>query len=91
MANLIIENVGPAQTGVATGMNTVARTVGGAFGGAVVASILASPSGGGVPAAESYTQAFALCAGVLIVGLVVGTAIPQRSGTLPLGIDLSDG
>ena len=34
MVNLIIENVGPAETGVATGMNTVTRTVGGAFGGA---------------------------------------------------------
>ena len=41
MANLIIENVGPEQTGVATGMNTVTRTVGGAFGGAATASILA--------------------------------------------------
>jgi MFS family permease len=90
MANLIIENVGPAQTGVATGMNTVARTVGGAFGGAVVASILGVAVGrGGLPAAQSYTQAFALCAGVLIVGLVVGTAIPHR--TFPLGIDLPDG
>ena len=34
MVNLIIENVGPAETGVATGMNAVTRTVGGAFGGA---------------------------------------------------------
>ena len=37
MANLIIENVGPEQTGVATGMNTVTRTVGGGFGGAATA------------------------------------------------------
>jgi hypothetical protein len=71
-------------------MNTVARTVGGAFGGAVVASILGVAVGrGGLPAAHSDTQAFALCAGVLIVGLVVGTAIPHR--TFPLGIDLPDG
>jgi EmrB/QacA subfamily drug resistance transporter len=42
MVNLIIENVGPTETGVATGMNTVTRTVGGAFGGAAVASMLAS-------------------------------------------------
>ena len=45
MVNLIIENVGPTETGVATGMNTVTRTVGGAFGGAAVASILASSVG----------------------------------------------
>ena len=63
MANLIIENVGPAETGIATGMNTVTRTVGGAFGGAVVASILAGSLGrGGYPSATAYTGAFAACA-----------------------------
>ncbi len=41
MVNLIIENVGPEETGIATGMNTVTRSIGGAFGGAAVASILA--------------------------------------------------
>ena len=53
MANLIIENVGPEQTGVATGMNTVTRTVGGAFGGAAVASMLAGSVGAnGFPTRE---------------------------------------
>ena len=42
MVNLIIENVGPGETGIATGMNTVTRTVGGAFGGSATASVLAS-------------------------------------------------
>ena len=46
MANLIIENVGPEQTGVATGMNTVTRTVGGGFGGAATASLIAGTVGG---------------------------------------------
>lgn len=73
MVNLIIENVGPAQTGIATGMNTVTRTVGGAFGGAATASVLASH-----PTNHGYTIAFALCAIVLLVGVVVGLAIPQR-------------
>ena len=45
MANLIIENVGPEQTGVATGMNTVTRTVGGGFGGAATASVIAGTVG----------------------------------------------
>ena len=45
MVNLIIENVGPTETGIATGMNTVTRTIGGALGGAAVASILASTVG----------------------------------------------
>ena len=79
MANLIIENVGPAQTGVATGMNTVTRTVGGAFGGAATASILAGTiDGGGFPTAHGYTMAFGCCAIALAVGVLAGFAIPQR-------------
>jgi len=74
MANLIIENVGPGETGVATGMNTVTRTVGGSFGGAAVASIL----GGGFPTVHAYVGAFALCAVALFAGVLVGLAIPQR-------------
>jgi EmrB/QacA subfamily drug resistance transporter len=79
MANLIIENVGPEQTGVATGMNTVTRTVGGGFGGAAVASVLAGTVGAGsFPSVHGYTAAFALCAIALGVGVVVGLAIPPR-------------
>ena len=73
MVNLIIENVGPAQTGIATGMNTVTRTVGGAFGGAATASAIT-----GHPGDHGYTIAFALCAIVLAVGVLVGLAIPPR-------------
>ena len=80
MANLIIENVGPAETGVATGMNTVTRTIGGSFGGAATASLLAGTvvAGSDIPTEHGYTLAFALCAGVLGVGLLVGFLIPQR-------------
>ena len=79
MVNLIIENVGPAETGVATGMNTVTRTVGGAFGGSVVASILASTVDGGTYASvNGYTVAFAVCAAAPLVGFLVGLAIPSR-------------
>ena len=79
MANLIIENVGPGETGIATGMNTVTRTVGGAFGGAATASILAASVGAsGFPSEHGYTTAFALCAAALAVGVLVGFAIPQR-------------
>jgi EmrB/QacA subfamily drug resistance transporter len=73
MVNLIIENVGPAQTGIAPGMNTVTRTVGGAFGGAATASVIASHSSN-----HGYTLAFALCAIALAIGVVVGLAIPPR-------------
>jgi EmrB/QacA subfamily drug resistance transporter len=79
MANLIIENVGPEQTGVATGMNTVTRTVGGGFGGAAVASLLAGTVGpNGYPTANGYTAAFAVCAAALAIGVVTGFAIPTR-------------
>jgi EmrB/QacA subfamily drug resistance transporter len=80
MANLIIENVGPAETGVATGMNTVTRTVGGAFGGAATASLLAAnvAAGSDFPSEHGYTAAFGLCSVVLLVGLLVGLLIPQR-------------
>ena len=79
MVNLIIENVGPAETGIATGVNTVTRTVGGAFGGAVVASILAGTVGAaGYPSAHGFTVAFAACALALALGFLVGLAIPRR-------------
>jgi MFS family permease len=79
MVNLIIENVGPTETGVATGMNTVTRTVGGAFGGAATASILAGTVGpNGYPSARGFTVAFGACALAPALGLVVGLAIPQR-------------
>jgi MFS family permease len=79
MANLIIESVGPGQTGVATGMNTVTRTIGGAFGGAATASIIADTIGhAGYPTANGYTAAFALCGAALAIGVLVGFLIPRR-------------
>jgi predicted MFS family arabinose efflux permease len=78
MVNLIIENVGPAETGIATGMNAVTRTVGGAFGGAAVASILTATVAAGYPSAHGFTVAFASCAIALALGVAVGLAIPQR-------------
>jgi EmrB/QacA subfamily drug resistance transporter len=79
MVNLIIENVGPGETGIATGMNTVTRTVGGAFGGAVVASVLAQDlAASGFPSSHGYTVAFTVCAIALALGVGVGLAIPQR-------------
>ena len=78
MINLIIENVGPEQTGVATGMNTVTRTVGGAFGGAIVASLLAGSVAHGFPSADGFTLAFAVCAAAVALGVLVGLLIPSR-------------
>jgi EmrB/QacA subfamily drug resistance transporter len=78
MANLIIENVGPTQTGVATGINTVTRTVGGAFGGSVTATLLADTIGSGTAATSNgYTGAFGLCAIALVLAVGVGLLIPR--------------
>jgi EmrB/QacA subfamily drug resistance transporter len=79
MINLIVENVGPQQTGVATGMNTLTRSVGGAFGGAIVASILAgSIDRGPFPSSGGFTLAFAACAIAVALGVLVGLLIPAR-------------
>lgn len=79
MANLIVENVRQDQTGVATGMNTVTRTIGGAFGGQLAATLLAANLGvGGLPSAQGYTLAFAMCALALLAAVGVGLAIPSR-------------
>ena len=42
MANLIVEAVDPAETGVATGMNTIMRTIGGSLGGQIAATIVSA-------------------------------------------------
>jgi EmrB/QacA subfamily drug resistance transporter len=86
MVNLIIENVGPEQTGVATGMNAVTRSVGGAFGGAVVASILAGSVEAAFPSAHGFTVAFAACAIAVAFGVLVGLAIPGRGAGAVAGV-----
>jgi EmrB/QacA subfamily drug resistance transporter len=76
MANLIVEAVPPDQTGVATGVNTITRTIGGAFGGQIVATII---SGGGGPTEASFTLAFAVIAGSLVLSILAGLAIPRTA------------
>ena len=79
LANLIVEAVKQAQTGVATGMNTVMRTLGGAFGGQLAATFISASIVGDNPTEHGYTQAFALCAGALALGVLAGFVIPGRT------------
>jgi len=80
MANLIVEAVPPHQTGVATGMNTIVRTIGGAIGAEVAATIIAANLlAGGLPARHGYTLTFAICAGVVGLGVLASLAVPSRS------------
>jgi len=50
------------------------RTIGGAFGGQIVATII---SGGGGPTEASFTLAFAVIAGSLLLSILAGLAIPR--------------
>jgi EmrB/QacA subfamily drug resistance transporter len=78
MVNLIIENVGAAETGIATGMNTVTRMVGGAFGGSITASILAATVGAdGYASSSGFTAAFGALALAVACGALIALAIPQ--------------
>lgn len=86
MANLIVESVPAAQTGVATGMNTIVRSIGGAIGSQVSASIVAatlSPAGDATE--RGFTLAFVVAAAALAVGTLVALRIPAR---LPGGAEL---
>jgi len=80
MANLIVQNVRPEQTGVATGMNAVTRTLGGAFGGQVAATLLASNLGAaGLPASSAFTLSFLVCLVALAGALGFAVLVPKRS------------
>jgi hypothetical protein len=57
-----------------TGVNTITRTIGGAFGGQIVATII---SGGGSPTECSFTLAFAVIAGSLVLSILAALAIPK--------------
>jgi EmrB/QacA subfamily drug resistance transporter len=77
MANLIVESVPAHQTGVATGMNTIVRSIGGAIGAQVSAGVLtATATAHGVPTERGFTIAFALAAGMLVVGFLVALRVP---------------
>jgi EmrB/QacA subfamily drug resistance transporter len=78
MAYIIVDSVRPEQTGVASGMNSNIRTLGGSIGTAVVASVVASSaSGGGRPTDSGFTAAFAVLAGVALLGALAGLLIPR--------------
>jgi EmrB/QacA subfamily drug resistance transporter len=78
MANLIVEAVPPAQTGVATGMNTIVRSIGGAVGAQVSAAIIAATvTAAGFPTEAGFTAAFATAAGALAIGAVIAYRIPR--------------
>ena len=76
-ANLVVQSVPAAQTGVASGMNANIRTVGGAIGGAVLASVVtAGARADGLPLESGYTQGFAVLAGASLLSTVFAVIVP---------------
>lgn len=72
---LVVREVDPGETGVATSMNAIARTVGGSIAAALVAVLLSRRSPTGYPPESSFTAIFALGAvtGLLAMGLIAAS------------------
>ena len=66
------------QTGVATGMNTIVRTIGGAIGAEVAVTILAANVLPTATRRHGYTITFAVCAFVMVVGVLASLLVPGR-------------
>jgi MFS family permease len=78
LGNLIVQAVGPHQTGAAGGMNTVMRTIGGALGGQLAATLIARHTGhGGLPSVTGFTDTFWMATGFLVVCTLTGLLIPR--------------
>jgi EmrB/QacA subfamily drug resistance transporter len=72
MATLIVTNVRPSETGVATGMNTVMRTIGGVIGGQAGAALLSADTiaGTSIPAESAFVIAFTVSAVAAVIGAI---------------------
>jgi MFS family permease len=80
MPNLIIEAVRQEQTGEATAVNALLRNVGAAIGAQVSGTILAGSvvAGSELPGESGFTTAFAVAAGVAVVGGGLAMFVPGR-------------
>lgn len=86
LANLIVEAVSPAQTGIATGMNTVMRTVGGSVGSQIGASVIAGTVvGSAAPTEGGFVAAFLICAVACAVGVLAALAAPTGEARQRVG------
>jgi EmrB/QacA subfamily drug resistance transporter len=80
MPNLIIEAVRQEQTGEATAVNALIRNVGAAIGAQVCGTILAGSvvAGSELPGEDGFTAAFAVAAGVAVMGAGLAVLVPAR-------------
>jgi MFS family permease len=77
LPSLVVCEVEPGETGVATSMNAIARTIGASTAAAIVA-VLLSRAGNGHPPESSYTIIFALGAFTGLIALVLIAASKPR-------------
>jgi MFS family permease len=77
--------VPPADIGTASGAYTTMRQLGGAFGVAVLAAAFAATGSYTTPAAftNGFTTAFALAAGIALVGAITAAMLPSRKNQQP--------
>jgi MFS family permease len=73
---LVIGEVEPGETGVATSINAIARTVGGSLAAALAAVLLSHRGPGGFPLEQSYTVIFGL--GALTAAIAVLLIVASR-------------
>ncbi|NBP86889.1 MAG: MFS transporter, partial [Mycobacteriaceae bacterium] len=75
---LVVREVAPGETGVATSMNAIARTVGASMAAAVVAVLLARTTAAGYPPESTFTTIFVLGALTGVVAMVlIGISRPR--------------
>ena len=86
---LVIAEVDPSETGVATSVNAIARTVGGSIATAIVAVLLSRHSPGGFPTERSYIVIFALGAFTAALTLLLMVASRPRLRNLETIDDLT--
>ena len=86
---LVIAEVDPSETGVATSINAIARTVGGSIATAIVAVLLSRHSPGGFPPERSYIVIFALGAFTAALTLLLMVASRPRLRNLETIDDLT--
>jgi MFS family permease len=67
---LVVREVEPGETGVATSINAIARTVGASIAAAIVA-VLLSRTVGGYPPESSYTVIFGLGALTALIAMLL--------------------
>ena len=77
LPSLVVREVEPGETGVATSMNAIARTIGASTAAAIVA-VLLSRAGNGHPPESSSTIIFALGAFTGLIALVLIAASKPR-------------